>query len=127
MKKFYIMFMVLIGSLPFSACSLQNGKYESISIAEAKKLMDTENDYIILDVRTKEEYNEGHIPNALLLPNEEIKNKAESVLKNKNQLILVYCKSGRRSKEASNTLASLGYTNIKEFGGIIDWPYDIEK
>ena len=89
-------------------------------------MWENESNYIILDVRTPEEYNEGHIPNAILIPDYEIKEKAESVLLDKNQLILVYCRSGRRSKNAANNLVSLGYTNIKEFGGIIDWPYEIE-
>jgi rhodanese-related sulfurtransferase len=99
--------------------------YEQISPAQAKRLMDTEKNYIVLDVRTEEEYNEGHIEGAVLIPDYEINTKAESVLKDKNQLLLVYCRSGRRSKLAAESLAALGYTNVKEFGGIIDWPYDI--
>ena len=101
--------------------------YMNITAQEAKKIMDTEQDYIILDTRTQEEYDEGHIPGAIVISHEEIKEKAESVLKDKNQLILVYCRSGRRSKLASEDLVELGYTNIKEFGGIIDWPYETEK
>ena len=96
-----------------------------ITAKEAKNIMETETDYIILDVRTEEEFKEGHIKNALLIPDYEIAEKAESVLTNKEQLILVYCRSGRRSKIAANELATMGYTNIKEFGGIIDWPYDV--
>jgi rhodanese-related sulfurtransferase len=88
--------------------------------------MDTEKGYIILDVRTEEEYNESHIPDAILIPDYEIMTKAEQVLTDKEQLILVYCRSGRRSKNASQALAELGYTNVKEFGGIIDWPYETE-
>ena len=99
----------------------------NITAQEAKTIMDTEQDYIILDTRTQEEYDEGHIPGAIVISHEEIKEKAESVLKDKNQLILVYCRSGRRSKLASEDLVELGYTNIKEFGGILDWPYEIEK
>ncbi|MBQ3516213.1 MAG: rhodanese-like domain-containing protein, partial [Lachnospiraceae bacterium] len=91
---------------------------------EAKLLMDSENDFIILDVRTEEEYDTEHIANAILIPDYEIKEKAESILTDKDQLILVYCRSGRRSKNAASTLATLGYTNVKEFGGIIDWKYD---
>ena len=127
MRKFFLMIAVVISSLTISSCSLQNNGYESISIAEAKELMEKESNYIILDVRTLEEFNSGHIPNAILIPNEEIKEKATSILKDKNQLILVYCRSGNRSKQAANALVSLGYTNIKEFGGIIDWPYEIVK
>lgn len=102
-------------------------EYKSVSSQEAKELMDSETSYIILDVRTEEEYAEGHIKNAVLIPDYEIAERAEKELTDKNQLILVYCRSGRRSKIASDVLASLGYTNVVEFGGIIDWQYDIEK
>jgi len=85
--------------------------------------MDSERDYIILDVRTSEEFADSHIEGAVLLTDADIKAKAEIVLTDKDQLILVYCRSGRRSKNASKELAELGYTNVKEFGGIIDWPY----
>ena len=101
--------------------------YESITPKQAKKLMDTEEDYIILDVREQNEYDEGHISKAVLIPYTEIDNRAEEILTRKEQLILVYCRSGRRSKIAAESLARLGYTNIKEFGGIIDWPYEVEK
>ena len=101
--------------------------YEQISQVEAKNIMDTEDNFIILDVRTKEEFAEGHIKNALLIPDYEIDTKAEEILKDKNQLILVYCRSGNRSKAASQALVELGYTNVKEFGGIIDWKYEIVK
>ena len=98
--------------------------YEQITPDEANLLMDSENDFIILDVRTEEEYDTEHIANAILIPHYEIKEKAESILTDKDQLSLIYCRSGRRSKNAASTLATLGYTNIKEFGGIIDWKYD---
>ena len=98
----------------------------NITAEEAKEIMDTEEGYIILDVRTQEEYDEGHIPGATQISHEEIAEKAEGVLTDKNQLILVYCRSGRRSKLAAEALVELGYTNIKEFGGIIDWPYEVE-
>ena len=101
--------------------------YVSITAEEAKEIMDTESGYVILDVRTEEEFSEGHIPGAILIPDYEIGEKAQEVLKEKDRMILVYCRSGRRSKLAADALAKLGYTNIKEFGGIIDWPYDIEK
>ena len=104
----------------------QGAVYVNITAEEAKEIMDSEEGYIILDVRTQEEYDQGHIPNAILIPDTEIKNKAEEVMTDKDQLILVYCRSGRRSKLASEILVELGYTNIKEFGGIIDWPYEIE-
>ena len=95
--------------------------YEQITGAEAKMLMDTEADYIIIDARTNEEFNEGHIEGAILIPEYEIGNRAENELPRKDQLILVYCRSGRRSKIAAEALVDLGYTNVKEFGGIIDW------
>ena len=104
----------------------QEAVYVNITVEEAKKIMDAEEGYIILDVRTQEEYDQGHIPNAILIPDTEIKDKAEEVLTDKNQLLLVYCRSGRRSKLASEILVELGYTNLKEFGGIIDWPYETE-
>ncbi len=98
----------------------------NINAQEAKKIMDSEENYIILDVRTQEEFDEKHIPGAVLIPDYEITQKAETILKDKDQLILVYCRSGRRSKSASEELVKLGYTNIREFGGIIDWPYETE-
>lgn len=99
----------------------------NITAQQAKEMMDTQSNYIILDTRTQEEYDEGHIPGAILIPYDEILQKAESVLTDKNQLILVYCRSGRRSKLASEDLVKLGYTNIREFGGIRDWPYEIAQ
>ena len=101
--------------------------YEQISAEEAKALMDTEKDYIIIDARTEEEFAEGHIEGAILIPEYEIAQRAEKELPDKDALILVYCRSGRRSKIASEELVRLGYTNVKEFGGIIDWPYETVK
>ena len=104
-----------------SSTTREDAAYTQIDTAEAARLMQTEKDYIILDVRTEEEYKSGHIPNAICIPNETIGNGEIGALKDKNQLILVYCRSGRRSKEAAQKLANLGYHNVKEFGGIIDW------
>lgn len=101
--------------------------YEQITAEAAKKIMDSGQDFIILDVREQDEFDAGHISGAILIPYTEIESKAESVLSDKDKQILVYCRSGRRSKIAAETLTSLGYTNIKEFGGIIDWPYEVEK
>lgn len=98
----------------------------NITAGEAKEIMDSEEGYIILDVRTQEEYDQGHIPGAIVIPQDKIAEKAEQVLTDKNQLILVYCRSGRSSKLAAEALIELGYTNIKEFGGIIDWPYEVK-
>ncbi len=101
--------------------------YEQILGEQAKHLMDTETDFIIIDARTQEEFKEGHIEGAILIPEYEIAERAEKELLDKEQLILVYCRSGRRSKIASQALADLGYTNVKEFGGIIDWQYEVVK
>ncbi|MBR0348567.1 MAG: rhodanese-like domain-containing protein [Clostridia bacterium] len=106
--------------------TMNDAVYENITAQEAKRIMDTQTGYVILDVRTPEEYDEKHIPEAILIPDYEIHEKAEGILPDKNQLILVYCRSGRRSKLASEDLLELGYKNIKEFGGIIDWPYETE-
>ena len=95
-------------------------EYEQITQEAAAELM-KQDGVIILDVRTQEEYAEGHIPGAICIPNETIEDKMPSQLPDLQQIILVYCRSGRRSKEASQKLADIGYTNIKEFGGIIDW------
>ena len=122
--------MLLTLALPFGCVGCSNGSsasYEQISGAEAKALMDSESGYIIIDARTQSEYDEGHIPGAILIPEYEIADRAEKELPDKNQLILVYCRSGRRSKIAAEELVKLGYTNVKEFGGIIDWEYETVK
>jgi len=123
--------LLLLAVMLLTACGQakendQEAVYVNITAEEAKQIMDSEEGYIILDVRTQEEYDQGHIPGAVVISHEEIAEKAEEVLTDKDQLILVYCRSGRRSKIASAALAELGYTNIKEFGGIIDWPYEVE-
>lgn len=107
-----------------TACTHKGDKgatYRQVSVDEAIEIMRTESDYIILDVRTGEEFAEKHIPGAINVPNEIISNYAIPELPDKNQLILVYCRSGRRSKEAAEKLANIGYTNVVEFGGINDW------
>ena len=129
MKK---LVFLLLAVMMLTACGQdkendQGVVYVNITAEEAKQIIDTEEGYIILDVRTQEEYDQGHIPGAILIPDTEIKAKAEDVLTDKEQMILVYCRSGRRSKLAAETLVELGYTNIKEFGGIIDWPDEVEK
>ena len=129
-KGLIIMLLISLSLFGMTACGNENGKsstYEQITAEQAKTIMDTEKDYIIIDARTEEEFAEGHIKNAILIPEYEIANRAEKELPDKEQLILVYCRSGRRSKIASEELVKLGYTNVKEFGGIIDWPYDIVK
>ena len=129
-KGLIIMLLISLSLFGMTACYGEKGKastYEQITAEQAKTIMDTEKDYIIIDARTDEEFAEGHIENAILIPEYEIAERAEKELPNKNQLILVYCRSGRRSKIASEELVKLGYINVKEFGGIIDWPYDIVK
>lgn len=126
MKKGYKMrkFVLLFFLLPVLAGCSESEKGESymqISMDEAVDMMETEKDYIILDVRTEEEYKEGHIPNAICVPNETIGESAIDELPDKEQIILVYCRSGNRSKLAAAKLAAQGYTNIYEFGGILDW------
>ena len=101
--------------------------YEQISAEEAKKIMDSGAEYVLIDARTDEEFDAGHIEGAIVIPEYEITERAEAEIPDKDTLILVYCRSGRRSKIASDALVALGYTNVKEFGGIIDWPYETVK
>lgn len=104
----------------------QETSYRQITMDEAVALMVEEEGYIILDVRTVTEFNEKHIPGAINIPNETIGTEVIPELPDKDQLILVYCRSGNRSKQASEKLVKLGYTNVVEFGGIIDWPGETE-
>ena len=129
MKKGLILFMLFTMLFNLTACDSNDkvNTFEQISAEDAKLIMDTETEYIIIDARTESEFNEGHIKNAILIPEYEITKRAEKELSDKNALILVYCRSGRRSKIASEELVKLGYTNVKEFGGIIDWPYETVK
>ena len=122
-KQIYALLLALV--LLLTACA-QAASYEQITQEEAKQIMDTTNGYILLDTRTQEEYDQSHIPGALLIPHTEIAERAEEELPDKDQVILVYCRSGNRSKQASEVLAELGYTNVKEFGGINTWPYEVE-
>ena len=128
MKK---LIFLLLAVMMLTACGQDTEKdqgavYVNITAEEAKRIMDSEEGYIILDVREQDEYDVGHIPGAILIPYTQIEEKAKKTLPDKDQLILVYCRSGRRSKIAAEALAKLGYANIKEFGGIIDWPYETE-
>ena len=123
--------IILLASFLLTACGQSTEKkqeavYMNITAEEAKEIMDNYENYIILDVRAQEEYDESHIPGAIVIPHTEIEERAEDELTDKDQLILVYCRSGRRSKIAAEALVDLGYTNIMEFGGIIDWPYETE-
>lgn len=136
MKKSTLILLLVLSLFIAAGCSgrsLQDPpegikmSYLQIDSEKAKTIMETEKDYVILDVRTEEEYAEGHIPNAVLIPDYEIRERAEAELPDKDMLILVYCRSGNRSKTASAVLVERGYTNVVEFGGIRSWPYDIVK
>lgn len=105
----------------------QGEPYEAITMDQAAEYMEYEQGYVLLDVRTREEYNEGHIPGAICIPLEELPERAAGELKDKEQMIYVYCRSGNRSKKAAKELCGMGYTNITEIGGIIDWTGALEK
>ena len=125
MKRIILLSVLLLALL--CGCAPQNEgedekmTYTQITVNKAIEMMESESNYIILDVRTFEEYNERHIPGAICVPNESIGTEPIDELPQKDQLILVYCRSGRRSKEAAEKLAAMGYSNIYEFGGILDW------
>ena len=128
LKGWLIMLLISLSLFGMTSCTGDKpNSYEQITPEKAKTIMDTETDYIIIDARTEEEFSEGHIEGAILIPEYEVADRAEKELPDKEQLILVYCRSGRRSKIASEELVKLGYTNVKEFGGIIDWPYETVK
>lgn len=147
MKKKLLISVLVIGTTIFMACGKQTDEVLEQSLNNQENITDNEEtkmgyimipqdtayqlmnddslDVVVVDVRTDEEFDEGHIPGAICIPNEVIEDEAEMVLDDKDQTILVYCRSGRRSKEAAAKLVDLGYTDIREFGGIIDWQYDI--
>ena len=130
MSKIKRLLPLILSMMLLSSCVTPKSSslgYRQISMNDAVKMMKDEKNYIILDVRRPDEFAEGHIPGAINVPNEEIGTAEIAELPNKSQLILVYCRSGRRSKEASEKLVKLGYTNIVEFGGINDWKGEIEK
>ena len=129
MKRLAIIFFTIIVLL--SGCAQPSGSstasYKQITQEEAKETMAKDDGHIIVDVRRQDEYDEGHIPSAVLIPNESITDKQPEELPDLDQIILVYCRSGRRSKEASQKLANIGYTNVYEFGGINTWTGEIVK
>ena len=130
MNKILLILLILLFSVTLTACKkpTDNTKptYQLIT-AESAKIMMEDSSVIILDVRTPEEYKEGHIEGSILIPDYEILETAEKILTDKNQTILVYCRSGNRSRKAANNLLYLGYQNVYDFGGIIDWPFEIVK
>lgn len=119
-KIIAILFFVML--LAGCAAPAKESGYRQMDMEEAVAMMEEESDYIILDVRTPEEFDDKHIPGAVNVPNETIDAEEIPELPDKEQLVFVYCRSGNRSKQASAKLAALGYTNIVEFGGINDWP-----
>ena len=124
MRRWFSFLLLLFLLAGCTASNEQENSYRQISMDEAVTMMEEESSYIILDVRTPEEFRERHIPNAINIPNETIGSEDIQELPDKDQLILVYCRSGNRSKQASGKLAELGYTNIVEIGGINDWTGD---
>ncbi|MBS5949059.1 MAG: rhodanese-like domain-containing protein [Clostridium sp.] len=136
MKKNIIALFLILSTLFISGCTTLNKEISSkdqesvkvskITSEEAKEEMNNR-DVIILDVRTEDEYNSGHIENSVLIPVDDLEDKAEELLVNKEQKILVYCRSGNRSKKAADLLVEMGYTNVYDLGGIKDWPYEIVK
>ncbi|WP_294208329.1 rhodanese-like domain-containing protein, partial [uncultured Solobacterium sp.] len=128
MKKILILALSLfLAGCMVTKMSETSGSYKTISSKEAQQMIEDNKDALILDVRTAAEYESGHIPNAVNLSNEDIQAGKVDSLKDKSQLIMVYCRSGNRSRQAAQKLAELGYTNVVDFGGIQSWQGDIEK
>lgn len=127
MKSIFSMTLLALVAVSLISPAASADSYRQVSMQEAIELMHSESDYIILDVRTQAEYQSGHIPGAICIPNETILHDDIPELPDKDQLILVYCRSGNRSKQASAKLAALGYTGVVEFGGIHAWPGDIVR
>ena len=128
MKKLLILALSLfLAGCMVTKTSETPSSYKTISSTEAQQMIEDNKDALILDVRTAAEYESGHIPNAVNLSNEDIQAGKVDSLKDKSQLIMVYCRSGNRSRQAAQKLAELGYTNVVDFGGIQSWQGDIEK
>ena len=131
MKKRMLWLFTAVLTLGLAGCGggiqKEEPGYQQITAQEAKTMMDVDAGTIVLDVREQEEYDQGHIPGAVLLPVGEItQESASAAVPEKDTVVLVYCRSGNRSKAAAGELAQLGYTQVYEFGGIQDWPYEIE-
>ena len=136
MKK--IILSLIMSAIIISACSKAvlpeqkedtgtKNSYTKISQDEAKKMMEKDDGHVIVDVRREDEFASGHIPGAILIPNESIGTEKPAELPDPDQIILVYCRSGNRSAQASQKLTDLGYTNVFDFGGIMTWTGEIEK
>ena len=125
-RKILVMILSAVVLMGCTSCEPPTNTYKQVTAEEAMSMMNSlSSPYIILDVRTPAEFAQGHIPNAINIPNETIGTEEIPQLPNKKQVIFVYCRSGNRSKQAAEKLVQLGYTNVVEFGGIIDWPGDI--
>jgi len=124
MKNFIIMIIMGVMLVGCGEATPEKEAYRKISAEDAKKMMDENEDIIVLDVRTEEEYAQGHIENSVLMPDTEIEDKAEEILTDKDAVILIYCRSGRRSETATKELIDMGYAKTFDFGGINDWPYE---
>ena len=133
-KRVFFLFAILAICLLVGCTAVKTSKdheaesepmYHQISQEEAKEMMSRDDGHVVVDVRRQDEYDEGHIPGAILIPNESIGCDSPEALPDYDQIILIYCRSGNRSKQAAQKLAEMGYTNIYEFGGIIDWTGEI--
>lgn len=134
MRTLGVLAMTLIFGAGFYVAWAQNAEsgskknqYQTISPAEARKRLDNEKGIVLLDVRTPEEYREGHVPGSILLPVDELEAKIAGIIPDKQTTVFVYCRSGRRSAIAANTMIKLGYSSVYDLGGIVDWPYQTEK
>lgn len=125
MKILLVMLPMLLLLLP--GWFFFNNSIKKIQALEVKKRLDNKEKLLLVDVRTKEEYNQGHIPSSVVLPLNQFPKKAEKTFKDKDKEIIVYCRSGGRSRQAAKILKNLGFTNIKNLGGIQNWPYDNKK
>lgn len=129
MKPILTFVLIVLLLFIFTSCGSDEPSevtYKKITAEAAKELMDSDDTLFIVDVRTQEEYDTGHIPNAILLPLDTLADKASEVLPDKEQRLLIYCRSGNRSATAAKQLIEMGYTEVYDFGGIIDWPFDVE-
>ena len=126
MKRVFAGLLIAVTLIALAACA-PKAQYRLITAEQAKERLDSGDALILVDVRTKEEFDSGHIEGALLLPNEEILDTPPELLPDKDAEILIYCRSGNRSAQAAKKLVAMGYTNVYDFGGIIDWPYDVVK
>ena len=121
-----LIMVLLTGCASKDAAEKKTAGYQQISQEEAAEMMEKDDGHVILDVRRQDEYASGHIPGAICIPNETITTEMLPQLPDPEQVILVYCRSGNRSKQASGKLAEAGYKNVYEFGGIIDWTGETE-